>query len=367
MPGAPIALTLKRKVMKKRFAVVIVLFAAVWSATVSAQTQTAEKPRLAVFGFLNQTYAIPAETASSNLLVTMRTLNLFQVSEPETIPRSLAEMSLDQWCTKNGIDSVIFGTVSKAPDGTQEYELMFFSHATKKIIARKTERGASVLDVFPAIDTLTEAMLGTITKNKVSFGSLAFENRGVAGEYDVYIDNVFIQTNPAKFDRVPAGTHAVRVVQKGSGANLVSGEVTVAQGKTETVQFALKELAEADSIPAPAMPAGKETAPNAARGGTYEQGAIDGTKKAEGSSAGYFFAGCCLGFPGLIIPAIVEPTVPPEFIAGKSPEYVLAFQSAYKTTKKTNNIKLALIGTGTSLIVGSVTYLVSILLVLNAY
>ena len=129
-----------------------------------------DKPRLAVFGFINQTgddsFTIPAETASSNLLITMKMLNLFQVTEPDTIPRSLTEASLDQWCARNNIDFVIFGTLTKRIDEKQDYQIDYFSRAAKKITDKQSATGESVLDVFSVIDTLMDSLLGTITKKQ---------------------------------------------------------------------------------------------------------------------------------------------------------------------------------------------------------
>jgi TolB-like protein len=231
--------------MKKTTITILVAMVLTGLASIPLSAQNAEKPRLAVFGFMNQTgdeaFTVPAETASSNLLLTMRLLNLFQVTEAETVPRNLTDSSIDQWCTKNNIDFVIFGTMTKTQDDRQEYQIDWFSHAAKRITDRNTETGESVLDVFSVVDTLTEAMLGTISNNKISFGSLRFVNRGIQGDYDVYLDGAFIQTNPAQFDRVPSGEHSIRIVQKATGAELLARKLTIVKGKAETAEFTLKE------------------------------------------------------------------------------------------------------------------------------
>jgi len=214
-------------------------------SVIQVSAQTSEKPHLAVFGFLNQTgddaFTIPAETASGNLLTTMKLLSLFAVTEPDAIPRNITDSVLDQWCTKNNIDFVIFGTVSKTQDNKQSYQLDYFSRSAKKVTDRKNETGESVLDVFSIVDTLTGEMLGVISNNKISFGSLEFANKGKSGDYDIYLDDVFIQTNPVRFERVPSGDHAVRVVQKATGKEILTQKVTILKGKTEKLEFALKD------------------------------------------------------------------------------------------------------------------------------
>jgi len=326
-------------------------------------SQSADKPRLAVFGFINQTgddsFTIPAETASSNVLTTMKMLNLFQVTEPDTIPRSLTEPSLDQWCARNNIDFIIFGTLTKRPDDTQDYQINYFSRSSKKIVDKKSSTGESVLDVFSVTDTLIDSILGTITKNKISFGSLQFLNTGIQADYDVYLDDVFIQTNPAKFERIPSGAHTIRVVQKETGKDVVVQKLTIQQNKSDTLKFEMKTPAPTEksvvvettkTVTDPAEPAPAEN-------GTYEEGLLDGKKQAKGQ-IGYFFAGCCLGAVGIIIPAVVEPTVPSDQFVGKSINYIQGFSEGYKNKTKSDNIRNAAIGFGTTAAVGCATYLV---------
>jgi TolB-like protein len=226
--------------------------------TAAASAAVSEKPRLAVFGFLNLTeddsFSIPAETASNNLFITMRMLNLFQTMEQDTVPRNLTDSGLEQWCARNNVDFVIFGTMKLRDDGGQDYRLAYFSRAAKRITASKKESGENVLDVFSVVDSLTDSMLGTIVDNKISFGSLAFANTGIEGDYDIYLDGSFIQTNPSKFDRVPAGDHTVRVVQKATGIELVNKTVTVAAKKQDKIEFALKEPTKAELASATAAP-----------------------------------------------------------------------------------------------------------------
>jgi len=232
--------------MKKSLILSILFFACLLLFSVlPVSAQSSDKPRLAVFGFLNQTgddsFTLPAETASGTLLTTMKLLSLFTVTEPDAIPRNITDSVLDQWCTKNNIDFVIFGTVSKTQDNKQSYQLDYFSRSAKKVTDRKDETGESVLDVFSIVDTLTGDMLGSIVNNKISFGSLDFANKGKSGDYDIYLDSVFIQTNPNRFERVPSGDHTVRIAQKATGKDILTQKVTIVKGKTEKLEFELKD------------------------------------------------------------------------------------------------------------------------------
>lgn len=283
------------KPMKSRIRFLLSCACALYCATVSGFAQTvqtapaapaartasaAEKPRLAVFGFLNQTgddsFSIPAETASTNLFITMKMLNLFQASEFDTVPRNLDDESLERWCARNSEDFAVFGTVQRGEGGLQTYQLSYFSRAAKRVTDRKTASGSSVLDVFSAVDTLTDAMLPTISDNKISFGSLKFVKGGVAGDYDVWLDGVYIQTNPSKFDRVPSGSHEIRIVRKSTGQDAFSQTVAVVPKKTETVQFEFKD---AESIPPVAVAAAAAPAAAEANAASSGSDALDASRE----------------------------------------------------------------------------------------
>ena len=61
-------------------------------------------------------------------------------------------------------------------------------------------------------------------------------------------------------------------------------------------------------------------------------------------------AGCLLGVTGMLIAYVVTPTVPPERLLGKSPEYVAHYTSTYQRIVKSNQTRNAttgcVIGTG---------------------
>jgi len=82
--------------MKKSIILLTLTFTCIFLFSVMPiSAQTSDKPRLAVFGFLNQTgdesFTIPAETASGTLFTTMKLLSLFTVTEAEAIPRNLTD------------------------------------------------------------------------------------------------------------------------------------------------------------------------------------------------------------------------------------------------------------------------------------
>lgn len=229
----------KTKVVRAMFCVAVCLFA---SALVSAQ-KGAGKPRIAVFGFLNLTgndvFDIPAETAGNNLAFALKTLGLYEVSEPETIARNFSDSTLLKWCAKNSVDTVMYGVIQQAADGGSNYQLSVFDAAKKTTTVRKKASGQSVLDVFQVSDELSAAVLGAVTGRRISFGSISFTNTGSAGDYSVSVDGVIVEGSPGVVDQVVSGKHRVLVLSGASKTEVLSTEVTVGERETAAVSFAL--------------------------------------------------------------------------------------------------------------------------------
>ena len=65
-------------------------------------------------------------------------------------------------------------------------------------------------------------------------------------------------------------------------------------------------------------------------------------------------AGCLLGVTGMLIAYAVTPTVPPEKLLGKSPEYVAHYTSTYQKLVKKDRTTQAtvgcVVGTGTAVV-----------------
>ena len=116
----------------------------------------------------------------------------------------------------------------------------------------------------------------------------------------------------------------------------------------------------AGQAPAPAYPA--YPAPQQDLGGAMAKGTADG--QAEGGGALWFFAGCALGILGIVLGYVVEPTPPPERLLGQSPEWAMAYSSAYKAAGKSAQGKQAIIGcaVGTAVVVAVYVVLVYVIL-----
>lgn len=102
--------------------------------------------------------------------------------------------------------------------------------------------------------------------------------------------------------------------------------------------FALPILAQMDD-----MMAGRMAGEQAARSN------VNGTL--------WFAAGCLIGVIGVLIAYVYEPNPPSMMLMGKSPEYVMAFTDAYKTTGKSIQTRQAWTGCLTAVVVSTLLQL----------
>lgn len=236
------------KKVSKPFAASIVAFSLIFAFAASvpgtAQSGDAGKPRVAVFGFLNLTedesFDIPAESAGSTLLLSIRMLGQYEASMPDTMPRSLGNDGLGRWCTANRMDYALYGTLTADGEG-QRYAIAVFDNAKKTVTIRKAEKGSSALDVFGISDRLILAAVNSLSGRHVGFGFLKFSSDGEKADYSVEVDGVSLGTNLKTVDHVLSGTHRVRVIRASgdSAEEIASQTLTVIEGKTETMHFAI--------------------------------------------------------------------------------------------------------------------------------
>ncbi|HOT63313.1 MAG TPA: SUMF1/EgtB/PvdO family nonheme iron enzyme, partial [Treponemataceae bacterium] len=208
------------------------------------------RPRLAAFGFNNLTgdarFDLPAEASTETLALSMRMLGIYDVAFSDMILRNGSIERLADYCARESVDFVLFGDISPSGKDSWKFRLSVFDRASGSVTITKTAACAGVLGVFDATDRLMVSVLTAITGRHVGFGSLAFVNTGDALDFEVDVDGFFLARNPATVDRLLDGTHRVQVYQ-GTGqvrTEVYAQDVTITEGKTATVSFALEKAKE---------------------------------------------------------------------------------------------------------------------------
>ncbi len=80
--------------------------------------------------------------------------------------------------------------------------------------------------------------------------------------------------------------------------------------------------------------------------------------KADENAALWFFAGCLLGVIGVVIAYVADPTPPAARLMGKSPEYLAIYMQTYRSEGRSAQVRSALWGIGTVIILGVVLIIV---------
>ncbi len=94
--------------------------------------------------------------------------------------------------------------------------------------------------------------------------------------------------------------------------------------------------------------------------------AADRDAKANTSGALWFGAGCLFGLLGVGAAYIIEPSPSAQVLLGKSPEYVAAYTSEYKSVGRSIQTKNALTGCVVGAVVESIVYVVYYFVVVSA-
>lgn len=220
------------------------------SPAFSGELSPSIKPRIAVFGFLNLTgddsFTIPTETATENLSFSLRLLNQYETVETDMILRDRTDARLARYCAAEGLNFILYGTLTQDSEGKQTYELALFDRQNGSTTVRKSETGESVMDVFEIADRLSASVLGSLAGRKITFGSVRFVNGGKPAAFDAFIDGVPVRSGEGTIDHVPDGAHVLRLVRTdavppGTPPTL-DFTVTVAENAESTVSFAFEPL-----------------------------------------------------------------------------------------------------------------------------
>lgn len=206
--------------LHRRTALFIMAILAVFASVfpVSAENLAdSGKPRIVVFGFINLTgdssFSIPTETATENLVFTLKLLPKYEAIETDLILRHLSDETLAKYCLLNRLDFILYGSLDEDSEGRQKYTLSLFDREKGETTVHESDTGDSVLEVFTVTDRLSASVLGTILGRRLTFGSIEIKNIGKPAEFDVFIDSVPVKSGEGIIDHIPDGPHTVHVVR----------------------------------------------------------------------------------------------------------------------------------------------------------
>lgn len=137
----------------------------------------------------------------------------------------------------------ISGSVSSAGG---EYEVLL-ALRDRRIPGETQELSVStgsVLEIFDLADQLTEEAVRQISRRDIAFGSLALSPTG-QGDWQVRLGGERFPESPRSFNRLPAGTYDIAILQLQGDelVTLLEDEVTIESGLTTRLEFDLPDPA----------------------------------------------------------------------------------------------------------------------------
>jgi TolB-like protein len=204
--------------------------------------------RIAIAPFSNKsadpTLDAVSQTVTDTIALTLKLLGRFTVSEVDAPGAAQDAESAASLAESHKLDSVVFGSVNRDPSGAFVLAAQLFDRRSGTFTITQTATAASALDVFGAADGLVKGFLEALSGSHIGFGSVALENSGEPGSYEVYVDGAIAGQNLTSIPKVLNGHHLVTVTQKRllGEFEVARLDTAIAEDDTVTLRFSIPYL-----------------------------------------------------------------------------------------------------------------------------
>ena len=208
-------------------------------------SQEAAKKSLAVFPFANDTgsdaYGAACDAAANSLVLTLESLEGYQVQVLGADPVERSEAALAAWTESTKVDIVLYGKLSLNAKGEVQASLSAFDRARAATIVTKKSNYVGLMDIFHTSDDLVVAVLADMPGKHIGFARLEFRNGGQAGSFEVAIDGRAVGKDLEAIAGWREGKHEIVVRQKRmlGELELYRQSATLVEGKTFEVDFSV--------------------------------------------------------------------------------------------------------------------------------
>ena len=204
------------------------------------------KPRLTLFPFQrseNNIEVILSNAAIESIDLNMRLSGKYDLSEEVPKIPVYSQDSISAYCFNNEIDSAIYGKITYA-DSLYNIEYSIFDTVSNKVVYSDICKLDSVLDLFNAVDEISENILTRLSDEPLTFGNLNISGEGDLSEYKALLNDVEI---PITGDSVKliSGEYRISVIDP-ENKSLLNESIIIEENKTTeveipSVKIALKE------------------------------------------------------------------------------------------------------------------------------
>ena len=205
----------------------------------------AKKKSLAVFPFANKTgsesYGAACDAAANSLLVTLKSLEGYQVQVLGADPAERSEEALAAWAEDAKVDVILYGQLTLNAEGKVQASLAAFDRLKAATIVTKKSAYVRLMDIFHTSDALVVDVLTEMTGKHIGFARLEFHNSGQEGSYEVAIDGKAVGKDLDSIAGWREGKHEIILRQKRmlGEFELYRQTLTLVEGKTAEVDFSL--------------------------------------------------------------------------------------------------------------------------------
>ncbi len=192
---------------------------------------------------------VPAETVPATISLTLRLMARYSVIDASFAPDEYDEDAVRSLARRESIDNVIFGEMTTDDEGRITIDLAVFDRHADAVTASVSDAAESLFDIFDVADRLTVSILEGFSGVHVGFGSVRLANSGESGNYETYVDGVYVGENIPELEKVLIGKHSIEVVQtrRGEPFLLAARELEIREDARLQVDFTIPYLTDAEA------------------------------------------------------------------------------------------------------------------------
>ena len=211
--------------------------------------QAQELPSILVGKIENRTgqkqYDVIGNTVSETLVQTLRLTGVFEVSvmDEEDTPLETEE-NLRLYARDKQFDNLVSGEIELDSWGDLAFTLSLYDPIDDELTTTVEETAEGILNVFDTSDELILDLLSSFSDRHWEFSGIILTNQGIESPYTVYLNNIPMGESLTSIDKALTGEYLLKIRQLrfGNQTTVYEEEITIAEGETLEVTFAIPDL-----------------------------------------------------------------------------------------------------------------------------
>ena len=195
------------------------------------------KPVLTLFPFErseNNVEVILSNAAIESIDLNMRLSGKYDLSENVPQLQSYSQDIIGAYCFNNEIDSAVFGKITYA-ESQYNIEYSIFDTVSSKVVYSDVCALESVLDLFDAVDEISENILTRLSDEPLTFGNLNIKGDGDLSGFKALLNDVEI---PISGDQIKliSGEYSISIIDQ-ENISVLNESIVIEEHKTTEVEI----------------------------------------------------------------------------------------------------------------------------------